>query len=335
MTERRRKKKGPPAPEREGAAPPGETAAPPERGEAVAAFLRYVEHERQLSPRTVRAYTDDLRELQRFLDGYYGDPGWAWAGIDRLAIRSFMGDCVTRRGLAKRSVSRKLSAVRSFFRFLHVEGLVEANPARSVRSPKRERTLPGFLTHEQAEAIFRDAEARTDTGGFLAIRNLAIVELFYGTGMRLSELQGLNLADLDLVSERARVLGKGRKERIVPLGRMAIAALRRYYAQREEVVLNTPGADLRAVFVGQGGKRLSVRTIQKIVTGFLDGVAEGSGLSTHSLRHTFATHLVDAGADLVAVKELLGHASLSTTQIYTHTSKERLKAVYRQAHPRA
>ncbi|HEX7241375.1 MAG TPA: tyrosine recombinase XerC [Longimicrobiaceae bacterium] len=313
----------------------GETAAPPERGEAVAAFLRYVEHERQLSPRTLRAYTDDLRELQAFLDGYYGDPGWSWAGLDRLALRSFMGDCVARRGLARRSVARKLSAARSFFRFLHVEGRLEANPARSVRSPKRERSLPAFLTGDQMEAIFRDAEERTDTGGFLAVRNLAMMELFYGTGMRLAELQGLDLGDLDLVSERARVLGKGRKERIVPLGRMAVAALRRWYAERDPYVLHVPGADPRAVFVSQRGRRLSVRQIQKVVTGHLDRVAEDSGASTHTLRHTFATHLVDAGADLVAVKELLGHASLSTTQIYTHTSKERLKAVYRQAHPRA
>lgn len=334
MTRRPARKKAPPAAAREGSGQ-AETAAPPERGEAVAAFLRYVEHERQLSPRTVRAYTDDLRELEAFLTAYFGTPEWSWAGIDRLAIRSFMGDCVSRRGLAKRSVARKLSAVRSFYRFLHVEERVEANPARGVRSPRRERTLPGFLTHEQVEAVLADAETRADGGGFLALRGLAIVELFYGTGMRLSELHGLNLADLDLVSERARVMGKGRKERIVPLGRMAIAALRRYYAVRDELVLRSPGADVRAVFVGQAGKRLSVRSIQKVVTAFLDGVAEDAGLSTHSLRHTFATHLVDAGADLVAVKELLGHASLSTTQIYTHTSKERLKAVYRQAHPRA
>lgn len=334
MTERRRRKKEPPAARGDDAGS-GPTAAPPERGEAVAAFLRYVEHERQLSPRTVRAYTDDLAEFERFLDGYYGTPDWSWAGIDRLAIRSFMGDCVARRGLSKRSVARKLSAVRSLFRFLHVEAVVEANPASAVRSPKRERTLPGFLTPDQMETVLAYAEARADSGTLLGLRDLAIVELFYGTGMRLSELHGLNLADLDLVSERVRVMGKGRKERIVPLGRMAIAALRRYYAVRDARTQDTPGADPRAVFVGQTGRRLSARQIQNVIAGLLDGVAEDAGLSTHSLRHTFATHLVDAGADLVAVKELLGHASLSTTQIYTHTSRERLKAVYRQAHPRA
>jgi len=308
---------------------------PPERRGALEAFLRYVEHERQLSPRTLLAYTDDLREFEEFLGRYYGSPDWSWGGLDRLAIRSFMGDCVSRRGLARRSVARKLSAVRSFFRFLHVEGVVEANPARTVRTPRRERTLPGFLTREQVEAVFRDAEMRADAGGFHALRNLAIVELFYGTGMRLSELQGLSVADLDLVSERVRVMGKGRKERIVPLGRMAIHAVRRYYVERDALLETAPHPDRRAVFLGQTGRRLGARQIQKIIGTFLDGVAEDAGLSTHSLRHSFATHLVDSGADLVAVKELLGHASLSTTQIYTHTSRERLKRVYKQAHPRA
>jgi integrase/recombinase XerC len=329
-----KRRETPPAPEAENSRA-DTPAPPPERGEAVQAFLRYVAHERQLSPRTLHAYTTDLRELQAFLDRYYGTPAWGWGGLDRLAIRSFMGECVGRRELSKRTVARKLSAVRSFFRYLHVDGQVEANPARAVRSPKRERTLPGFLTREQMEAIFRDAEARADSGNFLALRNLTIVELFYGTGMRLSELQGLDVPHLDLVSERVRVLGKGRKERIVPLGRMAVHSLRRYYEAREMMLRDRPRADRRAVFVTQTGRRVGVRQIQNVIGSFLDGVAEDAGLSAHSLRHTFATHLLDAGADLLAVKELLGHASLSTTQIYTHTSKERLLKVYRQAHPRA
>ena len=298
-------------------------------------FLHHIADERQLSPRTVEAYSRDLAELAEFLTRYYGSEEWSWCGIDRLAIRSWMGDCMTRRGLGKRSVARKLSAVRSFFRFLHVEELVETNPARTVRSPKRERTLPGFLTREQVGTVFTTAEARAMEGGFLALRNLAIVELFYGTGIRLSELQALNLADIDLVSERVRVMGKGRKERIVPVGRMATGALRRYYPRREELLATVERGDRRAVFLNQAGRRLSVRQIQNITGKFLDAVAEDAGLSTHSLRHSFATHLLDGGADLLAVKELLGHASLSTTQIYTHTSKERLKRVYRQAHPRA
>jgi integrase/recombinase XerC len=307
-----------------------------ERHGAVQGFLQYVGHERQLSPATVRAYSDDLREFEEFLDRYYGDPAWSWRGLDRLAIRSFMGDCSTRRGLSRTSIARKLSAVRSFFRFLHVEEQVDANPARAVRTPKRDRTLPGFLTRDQVEELFRDAEMRAEAGGFHALRNLAVVETFYGTGLRLSELTGLNLGDVDLVSERVRVMGKGRKERIVPIGRMAIRAVRAYLDAREAVMEHvSPRGDRRAVFVGQTGRRLSVRQVQNVIGTFLDGIAGESGLSTHSLRHTFATHLLDGGADLLAVKELLGHASLSTTQIYTHTSKERLKRVYKQAHPRA
>jgi integrase/recombinase XerC len=212
---------------------------------------------------------------------------------------------------------------------------VDANPARAVRTPKRDRTLPGFLTREQMDAVFADAEVRAGDGLFHGMRNLAIVELFYSTGMRLSELQGLTVDQLDLVSERVRVMGKGRKERIVPVGRMAVKALRHYYEARTLVMAGSTRGDRRAVFVGQTGKRLTVRQIQNIVGAFLKQVADDQGLSTHSLRHTFATHLLDSGADLMAVKELLGHASLSTTQIYTHTSKERLKKVYRQAHPRA
>jgi integrase/recombinase XerC len=303
--------------------------------EEILAFLSHIEDERQLSPRTVRAYRDDLREFEEFLTTYYGTPEWSWGGVDRLAIRSFLGDCATRRGLSKRSIGRKLSAVRSLFRFLHIEEWVEANPARTVRAPKKERVLPAFLTREQMERIFNNAEARAMEGGYRAVRNLAIVELFYSTGMRVSELQQLRITDLDLVAERVRVLGKGRKERIVPVGRMAVGAMRRYEPRRDELVAALPRADRRAVFLSQTGRRLSVRQIQKIVHGFLDQVSEAEGHSTHSLRHSFATHLVDGGADLMAVKELLGHASLSTTQIYTHTSKERLMKVYRLAHPRA
>jgi integrase/recombinase XerC len=298
-------------------------------------FLQHISGERQLSPRTVSAYTRDLDELEAFLGRYYGGSGWSWPGVDRLAIRSFMGDCLGRRRLAKRSVARKLSAVRALFRFLHLEEVVEANPARTLRGPKGDRALPAFLTREQVDRLFVAVEGRALDGGFHGVRNHAIVELLYSSGLRLSELQALNAPDLDLVSERVRVMGKGRKERIVPLGTVAVRALRRYEPRREEVLAATAGGDRRAFFLTQRGRRLSARQIQKIVGDFLDRVGEEAGLSTHSLRHSFATHLLDAGADLLAVKELLGHASLSTTRVYTHTSTERLKRVYRNAHPRA
>ncbi|MDR0788315.1 MAG: tyrosine recombinase XerC [Gemmatimonadota bacterium] len=299
------------------------------------AFLLHISGERRLSPQTVAAYTRDLSELELFLGEYFGTGTLLWKDVDRLAIRSFMGDCAGRRGLSRRSVARKLSAVRTFFRFLHLEEIVDANPARTVRTPRAERTLPAYLTREQTERLFATLEARAMEGGFQATRNLAIVELFYSCGLRLSELQGLNLGDVDLVSDRVRVLGKGRKERIVPMGRLATAAIRRYLTRRDELAVTAPGSDRRALFLSRSGHRLSARRIQQFITRFLDLVANETGLSTHSIRHSFATHLVDAGADLMAVKELLGHSSLSTTRIYTHTSTERLKKVYRKAHPRA
>lgn len=300
-----------------------------------AGFLGHIGAERQLSPRTVQAYTRDLTELEEFLTRYYGAGDWSWGGVDRLAIRSFMGDCASRRGLSKRTIARKLAAIRSFYRYMHVEEIVEANPARAVRAPKAERHLPAFLTREQMESVLASAEARAMEGGFLPLRDLSMVELFYSTGIRVSELQQLDTSHIDLVSERVRVLGKGRKERIVPVGRLAISALRKYENRREEVVRAVDGADRRALFITRRGRRVTVRQIQNVIRRFLDAVSEDAGLSTHSLRHSFATHLVDAGADLMAVKELLGHASLSTTQVYTHTSRERLMRVYRQAHPRA
>ncbi len=300
----------------------------------IAQYIRHLADGRQLSPHTVAAYRRDLAEFEAFLARYYGEEEWSWGGIDRHALRAFLAD-LSRKGLARRSIARKLSAVRSFFRWLHREEVIEANPARAVRSPKLERHLPGWLSRADVERVLELAENRAAEGGFRGARDLAIVETFYSTGMRLSELQSLDVQDLDLLGDQARVRGKGRKERIVPLGRHAVTALRRYELRRAEVLARCAGGDRRAVFISERGRRLSVRQIQNIVRNFLDAVAEDAGLTTHSLRHTFATHLLDAGADLMAVKELLGHASLSTTRIYTHTSKERLKRVYDRAHPRA
>src|SRR5689334_3034921 len=182
------------------------------------------------------------------------------------------------------------------------------------------------------------AEVRAWEGKFADVRNLAVLELFYSTGMRLSELQGLSRGDIDLVSQQVKVRGKGRKERIIPVGDHAMLALRNYESKRDELLRalgSGKGVDRLAYFVGRTGKRIGVRAVQKIVSAFLNDIDEDAGLSVHSLRHTFATHLLDAGADLRAVQELLGHASVSTTQIYTHTSVERLKQVYQKAHPRA
>ena len=293
-------------------------------------FLRELADGRQLSAHTVAAYRRDLGELTGFLETYFQSDEWEWSRVDRNALRRFLGHLANQR-LARRTIARRLSAVRSFFRFLHREDLVEANPARTVRSPKLERSLPQWLSRGDAEKVFAVAENRAAEGTLRGVRDLAIMELFYATGMRLSELHGLDLDDVDLIGEQVKVRGKGRKERIIPLGAASVAALRRYQIRRSEVA----GRGERAIFLNQTGKRLSRRQIQEIVRKAVEAGAHEAGVSPHALRHSFATHLLDAGADLLAVKELLGHASLSTTSIYTHTSKERLKKVYAQAHPRA
>ena len=298
-------------------------------------FLLHLEKERDVSPHTLKAYRRDLSELVEFLGTYYGGGEWSWQGVDRLAIRGFLAH-LTRRKLAKRSIGRALSAARSFYSWMHRNEAVESNPARSVGSPKFDRYLPGYLDRAQMDLLFQSAELKAQEGRFTDVRNTAILELFYSTGMRLSELRGINRGDIDLLSQQVKVRGKGRKERIIPVGDHAQLALRNYESKRDDLVRNTlPKADRTAFFLSSRGKRISTTAIQSAVTGFLDKMDEDSGLSTHSLRHTFATHLLDAGADLRAVQELLGHASISTTQIYTHTSVERLKDVYRKAHPRA
>jgi integrase/recombinase XerC len=301
----------------------------------VAEFLEQLEKERDLSPHTVAAYGRDLKEFSTFLATYYGTDEWSWGGVDRLAIRGFLSH-LTRRGLGRRSIARALSAVRSFYRYLHRQDLVETNPARGVSGPKLEKHLPSYLDRSQVGSLFEAALTRAQGGAFTDVRNLAILELFYSTGLRLSELRGINAADLDMLAQQVKVRGKGKKERIVPVGDHALLALRNYESRRDEVLRGVGrSADRIAFFLTNRGRRMSARAIQNAVTGLLDLVSEDEGLSTHSLRHTFATHLLDAGADLRAVQELLGHASVSTTQIYTHTSIERLKQVHRQTHPRA
>src|SRR5690606_26398525 len=287
------------------------------------------------SPNTIVAYRRDLASFVEFLSGYYGVEGWRWEGVDRLAMRGFMGH-LARRGLSRRSIARSLSAVRSFYRFMHRNEMVEANPARGVASPKLEKYLPAYLDRAQIDLLFQMAEVRAWEGRFVDVRNLAILELFYSTGMRLSELAGFDRIDLDLLSHQVKVPGKGRKERIIPVGDHAVLALRNYEAKRDELARALGGkVDRVAFFLGRTGKRIGVRAVQRAVGAFLAQIDEEAGLSVHSLRHTFATHLLDAGADLRAVQELLGHASISTTLIYTHTSIERLKQVDRTAHPRA
>ena len=301
----------------------------------VTEWLTYLQKERQMSAHTITAYTADLARFTEFLGAKAQGLAWDWGTVDRNTIRSFLG-WLNRQGLERRSIARTLSAVRGFYRYLHRDEHVTANPARSVRTPKVGRHLPAHLDAGTMQTLIDSASIRAQGGAYNDVRNLAMLELFYATGMRLSELHSLDRADLDLVSLRAKVRGKGRKERIIPFGQPARLALINYESRRDDLVrMIGPKADRSAWFLNPRGRRLSRRGIQLAMTGLLALVDAPEGAGVHALRHTFATHLLDAGADLRAVQELLGHVSVSTTQIYTHTSVERLKSAYAKAHPRA
>jgi len=297
----------------------------------VSQFLEHLEKELDQSPHTIKAYRRDLERFQTFADGYYGG-NWSWESVDRLGLRGFLAE-FERRGSSRRSAARALSALRSLYRWLQVHHGLENAAIRGARMPRLEKRLPTYLRQDDTARLFEAAEGLAETEDFTALRDLAMLEMFYSCGIRLSELQGMNMRDLDLLSDQVKVRGKGRKERIVPIGSRAVRALRRYFAGRDGV-LSRPGAEREAVFLSHRGRRLGAGSIQKRMHRLFDQIGV-EGQRVHSLRHTFATHMMDAGADLRAVQELLGHASLRTTQVYTHTSVERLKEVYAKAHPRA
>jgi integrase/recombinase XerC len=297
----------------------------------IARYLTHLTVERNASPHTVRAYGDDLRRFASWLDALAGVENAPADGVDRDTLRMYLGSLLES-GLSKRSAARKLTAIRSFFSYLVERKLADEHPAAQLRSPKLERRLPSFVEEGRLAAVL----ALPDTNDFGGARDAAILELFYSTGIRLSELVSL---DHDMLNTRAgtlRVMGKRRKERVVPVGRAALAALAVYVAQRED---HFSGArklrDTDAVFVNRRGTRISPRSVYAIVHRYLRQAENQMKCSPHVLRHSFATHLLDRGADLEAVRELLGHESLSTTQIYTHVSTEHLKRVYATAHPRA
>src|SRR5215218_5609895 len=295
---------------------------------------RYLEHlqgERQLSPQTLRAYEHDLVTFHEFLarDFLAKEPEAVRpADVDPLAVRSFLA-ALTRSGLGKRSQGRALSAVRSLFRFACREGTLEANPAQGVKTPKAPKTLPRHLRPGEVESLIEAPEG----DGPLIPRDRAILELLYAAGLRVSELVGLDWPDVDLSARMVRVMGKGSKERMVPFGRPAADALRRWLERWETV--RAAGDDGQPVFLNRRGTRLSDRDVRRVIDRWVDAAAVARGVHPQTLRHTFATHLLEGGADLRAIQELLGHSSLSTTQKYTHLEVERLLAVYRDSHPRA
>ncbi len=298
--------------------------AGPELGE----FLAYLRAERGASPHTVSAYAADLGQFAAFLERLPSPPGDMTA-VGHLHVRAFLAFLQSKR-YSRRSVARKLAAVRTFFRFLARRGL-PANPARSVATPRLGRRLPRFLQEREAGALVERPDPRTPLGR----RDRALLEVLYGAGLRVGELVRLDLEDVDSSRGLLHVRGKGGRERLAPLGSRAIAALAAYLDGGRPALLGGGGAGERALFLNCRGGRLSARGVRDVVARHSAGLGNGGAVSPHTLRHSFATHLLDNGADLRAVQELLGHASVSTTQIYTHVTRERLRAVYERAHPRA
>ena len=288
----------------------------------LARFLRHLGLARNASQHTVRAYRSDLSEFVGFLS----ERGCGLARVDRLTLRSFLAR-LRERGLSRRTLARKVAAVRSFYRFLVAEGTLSHNPALTLRSPRLGRRLPTVLDETQASRLLK-ASGRTP---WLRTRNRAILEVLYSTGMRVGELVALEVADLDLLSEVARARGKGKKERLVPLGSYACAALSEYLSLRAQ----RASAEEGALFLNGKGRRLSARTVRRVVRQSALRLGLPASVTPHTLRHSFATHLLDRGADLRSVQELLGHKNLSTTQLYTHLTTERLRRAYDRAHPRA
>jgi integrase/recombinase XerC len=296
--------------------------------EALTAFVEYLASHKHYSSHTVRAYQTDLEQFIEFLVEIKRESELpSVEDVTKEDIRIFLAARI-RHGMSKRSVARKLASLRAFFGYLSRNGVITSDPTITLYSPKQDKHLPEFLREEEMMDALNAIETHSATG----IRDRAILEFFYGTGMRLSELVTVNVNDIDLTSGTVRIFGKGRKERVLPMGRHSGEILRQYLTRRVEF---RPKAGEQALFLNRTGKRISPRGVQLLVKKRLQQVSEKKKLSPHILRHTFATHLLDRGADLNAVKELLGHASLSTTQMYTHLTLDRLKKVYQRAHPRA
>jgi integrase/recombinase XerC len=304
-------------------------------------YLDYLQYQRNASSHTVRSYASDLDQFVRFLTHTpEGEPRPApdLEQIDNLTIREFLGTLYQKKN-RKSSVARKLASIRSFMKYLSVQKVIGTNPARSVVSPKQESRLPDYLLPDAVAELIESPDSGTDPGK----RDRAILEMLYAAGIRVSELVGLNLDDISMDEGLVRVLGKGAKERIVPFGRRAKESLELYLEVRVKMIrtgksprAGVRGSDREAVFLNfRGGGRLTVRSIWDIVDRYIGQLAQRLSAHPHTLRHSFATHMLNAGADLRTIQELLGHESLSTTQKYTHVSVEQLIRVYDSCHPRS
>lgn len=304
-------------------------------------FLSYLTNERQASDHTVANYRRDLEQFIRLI---FKDKKGNWTAVDVYKARQFV-QLLRTEDISKTSTLRKISCLRSFFRFLVREEKVKTNPFVGLNSPKRDKLLPKYMsvnevgslldapTQYWAEAAQKGIAKDEESASFAAARDTALLEIIYSGGLRISEAVGLNIGDVDFINDVMRVKGKGKKERICALGGPAVNALKTYLARRSS---RTPNERLDApIFVNKHGTRYNARSFQRFLKCYLFTAGLPPDMTPHKLRHSFATHLLDAGADLRSVQEMLGHANLSTTQIYTHISAERLKAVYGKAHPRA
>ncbi len=294
--------------------------------QALADFLRYLSVERNASALTVKSYREDLRQAADFFRSQgVAEP----ERITTRLVRAYLA-WLHEQGYAKTTTARRLAAIRSFFRYLHRNGQVRENPAETLRGPRQERKLPNFLTEADLIALLETPSSSTPLG----LRDRAILEALYSAGLRVSELVGLNLADVDLDAGVATIRGKGKRERLALLGRQALKALKAWLEERERL-LATLQRQSEAVFLNLRGTRLTVRSVGRLVRKYLLQAGLNVRATPHTLRHSFATHLLDRGADIRSVQELLGHRNLSTTQVYTHLTTSRLHDSYRRAHPRA
>jgi len=295
-------------------------------------FLQHLKYERNLSPHTLRNYASDLEQFKLHLFNVEKRADVPVAEIDRLTIREWMAEL--HGDHKKTSVARKLASLRTFFQFLVREGKLESNPAKQVATPKIERKLPNHLSIEDALRFVETPDINTDLGR----RDRAIIEFLYATGIRVGELVGINLTDVDFQEKMVWVTGKRKKQRIVPFGEPALYALLLYLDETRPTFLeNCPPAkrDEKAMFLNYQGTRITTRSVGRMIDKYIKVCADIHDISPHSLRHTFATHLLDQGADLRDIQELLGHARLTTTQIYTQVSMEKMIEVYDRAHPKA
>ena len=299
-------------------------------------FLEHLRYERNVSAHTLRNYASDL---QQFVDHIApADPKSGarrfpeLKNVDHLTIREWLAELHSAQK-KKASIARKLAALRTFFQFLVREGLLESNPAKLVSTPRQEKKLPKHLSVEEAIKFIETPDTNTDLGK----RDRAMLELMYATGIRVAELTTLNLADIDFRNQLIRVTGKRRKQRIVPFGDPAANAIRDYLKVRDKFLLSSAISDRddEALFLNYQGTRITTRSVGRMVEKYIKICAGVHRISPHALRHSFATHLLDSGADLRDIQELLGHARLSTTQVYTHVSMEKLVEVYDKAHPKA